>query len=498
MSRISSDLKNKEFSYQDITLIPYRLPDFEREEVDLSSYFTKKIKINTPLVSSPMDTVTESKMAILLAVFGGIGVIHYNFSTIEEQIEEVKKVKKFETVFIKDPICLSPTSKIKDVYKIKEKYGFSSVPITENGKINSKLLGLVTERHIRYQDDKEISLRRIMTKTKELIMVSRKETLDKNDIGTVNKLIKKYNLDILPIIDENLNLVALVTDSDLEKNRRWPLATKDKNKQLRVFIAVEARLELAKERIKKGKEVGVDGIVIDAGIVYKEQLKIAKFTKKNFPHIEVVIGNICSPKMVREIMEKASSYVDALRIGVGPGAACITQEELGVGRLQASTLWNCTQEVKKLRKKYGFMPLIADGGIKILENSSENFGRVGDITKALTLGVSTVMIGSIFAGLDEAPGEKIYDEKNERMVKKYRGMGSYGAMEKRAGVRYKIDKVKIKVPEGKEIKVPYRGSGYDFLPNLIAGIKQSFQKQGFRNIPELQKYAEIKPFRFVV
>jgi len=487
------DLKNKEFPYKDITLVPNRLPDFERDEVDLTTDFTKKTKLKTPLVSSPMDTVTESEMAILMALFGGIGVIHYNFPSIEEQISEAEKVKRFEAGFVKKPICLSPSNKVEDIYKINERYGFFSAPITEDGTLKSKLLGIVTHRDVRYQKNMKLPLKKVMTPKEKLIVAYRKNTLDKNDIEAANKIIQKNNLDTLPIVDENFKLVALVTDSDLRKNEAYPLATKDKNKQLKVFIAVESRLDLAKERIKKGCEVGIDGIVIDAGIVYREQIEIAKYTKKKFPDIEVVLGNIDSGQMLKEILKETRDSVDGLKIGVGPGAACITQQELGTGRAQASAVYDCAQTAKKLTGKYGKIPLCADGGIKILNNPDSDINKPGDITKALSLGSQTVMLGSLLAGLDEAPGEKEYDYKEEKMVKKYRGMGSPEAMRTRSSVRYGIDKTKIKIAEGKEIKIPYRGSGYDFVPRLIAGIKQSFQKQGFRNIGELQKYADIRP-----
>jgi len=490
MAKIHLQLKNGEFSYQDITLIPNQMPGFERDEVDLITHFTKRIKLKTPFVSSPMDTVTESQMAILMALFGGIGVIHYNFSTIDEQLFEAKKVKRFEAAFVKKPICLSPHHTVGDVYGINEEYGFFSTPITEDGTLKTKLVGIITRRDVRYLENMKIPLEKIMTPKEKLITAHRKNTLDKNNIEETNKIIRKHNLDTLPIVDNNFKLVALVTDSDLRKNAAFPLATKDKNKQLRVFITVESKLSLAKERIKKAAEIEIDGLMVDAGIAYKEQIEIAKFSKKNFPELEVILGNVASAQLVERIIKEANRFVDGLRVGVGPGAACITQQELGTGRSQASAVYDCSQAVKKIKSKYGFMPLIADGGIKILDNT---LSKPGDITKALALGAQTVMMGSLLAGLDESPGEKEYNYETERMVKKYRGMGSFEAMKQRSAVRYGIDKAKIKVAEGKEIKVPYRGSGYDFLPKLIAGVKQSFQKQGFRNIAELQKYADIRP-----
>ena len=493
MAKLHQDLQNKEFWYRDITLIPNRLPDFERDEVDLNTNFTKRIVLKTPFVSSPMDTVTEAEMAIMMALMGGIGIIHYNFSTIDEQMEEVKKVKKFQAGFVFNPVVLSPESTIKDVYDVNDKHGFFSVPITEDGTLNSKLVGIVTHRDVRYRRDMEIKLKEVMTPVEKVITASKKDTVDKNDLQFANKILKSNNLDTLPIIDEKSKVAALVTDSDIRKNERYPLATKNENKQLRVFIAVESRLELAKERVKKGFCFGVDGIVIDASVVFKEQLEIAKWVKKNFPKLEVVLGNVDSAEMVTKIVENASEYCDALKVGIGPGAACITQQELGTGRAQASAVFECAEAIKKLKPKYGPIPIIADGGIKIPDDASQDVAKPGDITKALALGSQTVMMGSLFAGLDESPGEKSFDYEENRMVKKYRGMGSLEAMERRSAVRYAMDKTKVKIAEGVVIKVPYRGSGYDFIPKLIIGVKQSLQKQGFRNIKELQEEADIRP-----
>lgn len=493
MAKLHPDLINKEFSYQDITLIPNRLPDFERDEVDLITQFTKKIILKTPLVAAPMDTVCESKMAILMALFGGIGVIHYNFSTIDEQIKEAEKVKRFEAGFVFKPIVLSPKNNISDVYKIAEKYGFFSIPITKDGTLNTKLVGIVTHRDVRYRKDTEIKLSEIMTPREKLVVAKKEETVDKNDLSLANKILKEKNLDTLPIVDQDNKIVALVTDSDMRKNAMYPLATKNENKQLRVFIAVESRLEPAKERIKKGIEVGIDGIVIDASVVFKEQLSIAKWVKENFSEIEVVLGNVDSAEMVRRIITEIPRYCDALKVGIGSGEACITQQELGTGRAQASAVWECVQEAKKLEPRYGFFPIIADGGIRIPDDVNKDVAKPGDISKALALGVQSVMMGSLLAGLDESPGEKEFDWQENRMVKKYRGMGSFEAMEKRGALRYGIEQARIKVAEGKVIKVPYRGSGHDFLPRLIAGVKQSFQKQGFKNIKELQDEADIRP-----
>ncbi len=526
MAKLHLSLKNREFWYKDITLIPNRLPDFERDEVDLTTRFTKKIALKTPFVSSPMDTVTESKMAILMALHGGIGVIHYNFLTIDEQIREAEKVKRFMAGFVFNPIVFSPENTIRDVYDINERLNFFSVPITEDGTLNSKLVGIVTRRDVRYRKDMETKLKDVMTAREKLRVAKKSATVEKNNLNSAVEILRKNNLDTLPIVDEKDRVVALVTDSDIRKQEQFPLATVDENKRLRVFIAAEARSKLAKERIKKGFAVGADGILIDAGVVFKEQIEIAKWAKKNFPKLEVVLGSVDSADMVKRIFKEAARFCDGLRVGIGPGAACITQQELGTGRAQASAVWDCAKIIQKLKSRYGFLPIIADGGIRIpdlpptnlyalskqvsqsnskckkykqignpykLVGGEADIQKPGDISKALALGAQTVMMGNLLAGLDEAPGEKEFDYEENKMVKKYRGMGSIEAMEKRGAVRYGIEKARIKVPEGRVIKVPYRGSGYDFLPKLIAGVKQSLQKQGFKNIKELQKEADIRP-----
>lgn len=491
MAKLHRALLDKEFWYQDILLVCNTLPDFEREEVDLSTQFSRRIKLKTPFVSSPMDTVTGAEMAILMALMGGIGVIHYNYETLEEQMREAEKVKRFEAAFVRQPVVLSPKNTVADIFQIAEKYGFYSVPITQDGTLKTKLAGIVTRRDVRYLETRKemkVSLAKIMTPRAKLITAPKEKTLDKNDIRTANKIIRKHNLDTLPIVDRNFRLVALVTDSDLRKNEMYPLATKDENKQLKVLIAVESRFALAKERIEKGVEIGIDGIAVDASVVFKEQLEIAKYVKKNFPGLEVILGNVDSGKMVAEIVKGGGRWVDGLRVGIGPGAACTTQEYLGIGRAQASAVWECSQSADRLGKRTCFrMPLIADGGIR----------KPSDITKALALGAQTVMMGGLLAGLEESPGEPEFDEELDYMVKKYRGMGSLEAMERRGSVRYRIDKAKIKVPEGKVTKVGYKGSGYAYLPRMIAAVKQAMQKLGCKDIRALQSRTEVRPSRFI-
>ncbi len=479
-------LLENEFWYSDILLVCDNLPNVERDQVDLTSTFSRNIILKTPFVSSPMDTVTEAPMAILMALIGGIGAIHYNLSPAN-QAQEIKRVKRYEAAFITDPIVLNPKNTVADVLAIGQKYGFYSIPVTEKGTLNSKLLGLVTHRDIRYfETDQEqaLPLSKVMTPGDKLITAQKKDTLAKNDIRTANKIIREHNLDTLPIVNDKFELVALVTDSDLRKNDVFPLATKDKNKQLKVLGAIESRLELAKKRLPLIVEAGADGVIVDASVVFAEQLKIAKYVKQKCPHLEVILGNVDSGEMVTKILEIAAKHVDGLRVGIGPGGACITQEQLGIGRAQGSAIWECHQAANHWAKKHGYkIPLIADGGVK----------RPSDMVKALALGADTVMMGGLLAGLEESPGEPEFDEDAGHLIKKYRGMGSAEAMAQGGAVRYRVDDAAIKVIEGKVKRVGYKGSGYVYLPHFTAALKQSIHKLGFANIPVLQQQAHIVP-----
>ena len=460
--------KKNGFAYNDFIILPGYI-DFAPDDVNLETNLTKNIKLKSPLVSSPMDTVTEAKMAIGLALMGGIGIIHYN-NTIEEQAQEVRKVKRYENGFILDPLVLSPEHKIEDIYKIKERYGFSGIPITENGSLKSKLVGIVTNRDIDFEPDMQKKLKEIMTK--DVLTAQEGVTLSE-----ANKILRQSKKGKLPIVDSNGNLVALMCRNDLLKNREFPLASKDKQKQLMVGAAISTKDE-AKERLQELAKAKVDAIIIDSAqgnSIY--QVEMIQYIKKNFPDIEIIGGNVVTAEQSENLIKAG---VDALRIGMGPGSICTTQTTMSVGRAQATAVYRTAKHAREQK-----IPVIADGGI----------ANIGHIAKALALGASTVMMGSMFAGTHEAPGEYFYDEKGVRL-KKYRGMASQEALEAGGSKRYFAEDTKIKVAQGVSGSVVDKGSLFDYIPYLLQGLKHSLQDMGTVDIINLHKklYSHILRF----
>jgi IMP dehydrogenase len=458
---------NKGLAFDDFIVLPGYI-DFNPDDVSLETNLTKNLKIKKPLTSSPMDTVTESRMAIGLALLGGIGFIHYN-NTIEEQFIEVKKVKRYENGFINNPIVLSPDYKISEIDKIRQRYGFSSIPITENGKLNSKLVGIVTNRDIDFEPDREKKLSEVMTTN---LITALKGT----SLKEANEILKNSKKGKLPIIDKEGNLVALMSRNDLLTNREYPLASKDDRKQLMVGASISTREE-SKERLEVLVNAGVNVVIIDSAqgnSIF--QIEMLKYIKKKYPCLDVICGNVVTEDQCANLIKAGA---DALRIGMGPGSICTTQTTMAVGRAQANAIYRCA----KFANKNG-VPVIADGGI----------ANIGHIAKALALGASTVMMGSMFAGTDESPGEYFYE--NGVRLKKYRGMASLEAMKEGGEKRYFAEDSKIKVAQGVSGSVMDKGSLFDYVQYLIQGLKHSFQDMGAKDISRLHELLYSNELRF--
>jgi len=451
------------YSYNDIILLP-RYFDFSVDEVNLKTRITRNINCCFPFVSSPMDTVTEEKMAINMALLGGIGILHYN-NTIEAQISMVKKVKRYENGFISDPITLSPENTIRDLNDIKSQFGFSGIPITIDGTLNTKLIGIVTARDIDFERDDSKKIKDVMTK--DLVVANEGVTLNE-----ANEILRMKKVGKLPIVDKNGLLKGLLARTDLKKNRDFPYSTKNDKKQLRVGAAISTREE-DKERLQELVKNGIDLVVIDSAQGYNiYQIEMLKYVKQKYPELDVIAGNIVTGDQAEGLLKYGA---DALRIGMGPGSICTTQEIMATGRPQATAVYHTA----KMARKYN-VPVIADGGIT----------TIGHIMKALSLGASTVMMGSLLAGTNESPGEYIY--KDGLRLKKYRGMASIEAMKDGGGKRYFVNEKAVKVAQGVSGAVIDRGSLLDFIPYLAQGLKHAFQDVGFKNISELHKGMENK------
>jgi IMP dehydrogenase len=454
-------------AFNDFIILPGYI-DFTINEVNLETDLTRNIRLKKPLVSSPMDTVTESKMAIGLALLGGIGIIHYN-NTIQEQVEEIRRVKRYENGFIMDPIVLSPNHRIEDIDRIKQQYHFSGIPITEDGKLYSKLVGIVTNRDIDFEKDRRQKLSAVMTTD---VLTAPKGI----SLSDANKTLRRSKKGKLPIVDEEGCLVALMSRNDLLTNKEFPFASKDGQKQLMVGAAISTQEE-AKERLDALVKAGVDVVIIDAAqgnSIY--EVNMIKHAKTNYPELDIIGGNVVTEEQCENLI---NAGVDALRVGMGPGSICITQTTMACGRSQATAIYKCA----KYAKQYG-VPVIADGGI----------ANIGHIAKALAVGASAAMMGSMFAGTEEAPGEYFYD-KGVRL-KRYRGMASLEAMEKGGGKRYLVDNSNIKVAQGVSGSVVDKGSLFDYVPYLIQGLNHSFQDIGAKDIRTLHEMLYSETLRF--
>ena len=463
-----SDIKIN-LTFDDVLLIP-QYSEVLPKDTDVKTMLTRNIKLNIPLISAAMDTVTEHDLAIAIALFGGIGIIHKNM-TPDEQAEEVMRVKRYENGFITHPICAKPDDTIEDIYRIREKYGYKAVPVTDTGKVGGRLLGLITANDYFYHKHSKLKIKERMTKAENLLVSEEGITLSEaNDILEESKHSK------LIIVDskKTMRLKALVTRRDIEKNKQYPDSCKDKYKRLRVGAAVGPAANMA-ERVEKLVKAGVDVIVVDTAHGHsKGVIDTIKYVKKNYKNIDVIGGNIATKEAVKDLAEAGA---DAVKVGIGPGSICTTRIVTGIGAPQLSAVMECAEEAKK----YG-IPVIADGGIKYS----------GDLAKAIAGGASSVMIGSLFAGTKESPGELIYHEG--KTFKAYRGMGSMGAMAGGGKERYGQADVKEEakyVPEGIEGQIVYKGPVSHEIFQLVGGLKSSMGYVGSKDIPTFQKKAKF-------
>lgn len=457
----------KGIAYDDFIVLPGYI-DFQASEVDLETNVTRNIKIKRPIVSSPMDTVTEWKMAATLALLGGIGIIHYN-NTIEAQVEHVKKVKRFENGFIMDPVVLSPKNTVSDVDRIKAEHGYSGIPITEDGTLGSKLIGIITNRDIDFERDRSRPLSELMTT--DLITAKEDVTLHE-----ANQIIKQSKKGKLPVVDDQFRLVALLSRRDLLKNKEFPNSSKSAGKQLLAGAAVSTRVE-DHERVEALVNAGADIILIDSAQGYSIfQIEMLRFIKQHWPDVDVIAGNVVTSQQAEALIEAGA---DALRIGMGPGSICITQTMMAVGRPQASAVYHCA----KYAKEFG-VPVIADGGIQ----------GIGHIAKALSIGAGAVMAGYLLAGTSESPGDYFYE--NGMRVKRYRGMASVEAMGAGGGKRYLSEDNKVVVPQGVSGTVLDRGSLVDYVPYLMKGLQQGLQDMGHNSVDKLRQALYSGNLRF--
>lgn len=449
-------------TFDDVLLLPAK-SNVTPAMVDISTQLTRGIRINMPLISAAMDTVTEARTAIAMAREGGIGIIHKNM-TPEAQAVEVDKVKKSESGMIVDPITMKPEQKIGEALALMMHYRISGVPITVDGR----LVGILTNRDLRFETDMNRPIAEAMTKD-NLITVQGEISLE-----DAKQLLHEYKIEKLPVVDEDYNLKGLITIKDIEKAQMYPCSAKDSRGRLLVGAAVAIMPDSA-ERVHALINAGADVIVVDTAHAHNEiVINSVKSIKDLYPHAQVIAGNVVTREATADLI---AAGADGIKVGVGPGSICTTRVVAGVGMPQISAIMECAAEAAK----HG-IPIIADGGVKFS----------GDITKAIAAGASSVMIGSLFAGTDEAPGERIIYQG--RTYKAYRGMGSLEAMKMGSKDRYfqgNVTEAEKLVPEGIVGRVPYRGSISENVYQLLGGLRSGMGYTGCRDIRELQSKSRM-------
>ena len=446
-------------TFDDVLLVP-AYSEVTPNMVDLSTNLTKKIKLNIPMMSASMDTVTEHRMAIAMARQGGIGIIHKNMS-IEAQAEEVDKVKRSENGVITDPFSLSPEHTLQDADDLMGKFRISGVPITENGK----LVGIITNRDLKFEEDYSKQIKECMTSEG---LVTAKEGITLED---AKRILAKARVEKLPIVDDNFNLKGLITIKDIEKQIKYPQSAKDAQGRLLCGAGVGITANMM-ERVDALVKAKVDVIVVDSAHGHsKNILEAVKKIKATYPDLQVIAGNIATGAATKALIEAGA---DAVKVGIGPGSICTTRVVAGIGVPQISAIMDCYS----VAQEYG-IPIIADGGIKYS----------GDMTKAIAAGANVCMMGSIFAGCDESPGT--FELYQGRKYKVYRGMGSLAAMENGSKDRYFQQDAKKLVPEGVEGRVAYKGSVEDTVFQLIGGLRSGM---GYCGAPTIEALKENGQF----
>ena len=449
-------------TFDDVLLIPAK-SEVLPKDVNLSSQLTKKIKLNIPIISAAMDTVTEHKMAIAMAREGGLGVIHKNMP-IELQAEEVRKVKRSESGVINDPFFLTPEHKVQEAEDLMRKYRISGVPIV-NSMEEKKLVGILTNRDLRFLEDYSVKIDSVMTK-ENLVTAPSNTTLD-----DATKILRNHKIEKLPLVNEKGILTGLITIKDIEKVVKYPNSAKDAQGRLLVAASVGTGADTF-ERVEALVNAGVDALVIDTahghsmGVVRK-----VKEIREKYPDLDIIAGNVVTAEATRTLFEAGA---DVVKVGVGPGSICTTRVVAGVGVPQITAVYDCASVAREIGKT-----IIADGGLKYS----------GDVVKALAAGGNVVMLGSMLAGTDESPGE--FEIYQGRRFKTYRGMGSLAAMEKGSKDRYFQEEGKKLVPEGIEGRIPYKGTLADAIYQIVGGIRAGMGYTGAKDLQTLRDTAQF-------